>query len=275
MYIYDTIQNFDSAYSFDVTLDDLDEDKIRRFIRIARENRAFPLPLDVATIELLTYLDLMSKDGRITNAAILLFGKKPQRFLTSSAVKCVQFYGNVVEEPIPSYQIYRGDVFEMTDKATAFVMSSVDNWVGTREGPTASIPTRPELPPSAVQEAIVNAICHRDYASNASVQVMIFRNRVEILNPGMLPYGLTIKHLYDIHMSYPANPLLANAMYLNGYIEKVGTGTEDIIKKCSDYGLRTPEFQQDNGFKVIIWRNDTIDSSFVSNDTKADTKADT
>lgn len=44
-------------------------------------------------------------------------------------------------------------------------------------------------------------------------------------------------------------------MYWSGYIEKVGTGTEDIINQCKRYGLKTPEFQQDEDFKVIIWRS--------------------
>jgi predicted HTH transcriptional regulator len=168
----------------------------------------------------------------------------------------VQFYGNVVEKPMPSYQIYRGDVFELVNQATSFVMSRIDNWVGTRsQGDNAEVPTRPELPIDAVKEAIVNAICHRDYTSNASVQVMLFKDRLEILNPGTLPYGLTVQKLHGPHKSLPINPLLADPMYWSGYIEKVGTGTEDIINQCVKYGLKTPEFQQDEDFKVIIWRS--------------------
>ena len=167
----------------------------------------------------------------------------------------MQFYGNVVEKPMPAYQIYRGDVFELVDQATSFVMSRIDNWVGTREeGEKADIPTRPELPIDAVKEAIVNAVCHRDYTSNASVQIMLFRDRLEVWNPGTLPYGLTVQKLHGPHKSLPANPLLADPMYWNGYIEKVGTGTEDIINKCREYGLKTPEFYQEEDFRVVIWR---------------------
>ena len=105
------------------------------------------------------------------------------------------------------------------------------------------------------KEAIVNAICHRDYTSNASVQVMLFRDRLEVWNPGTLPYGLTVQKLHGPHKSLPANPLLADPMYWNGYIEKVGTGTEDIINKCREYGLKTPEFYQEEDFRVVIWRS--------------------
>lgn len=210
---------------------------------------------EVPANELLTHLDLIDENDRIANAAILLFGKKPQKYFITSEVKCVQLYGNVVRKPMPAYQIYRGDVFELVDQATSFVMSRVDNWVGTRdEGETASVPTRPELPIDAVKEAIVNAVCHRDYTSNASVQVMLFRNRLEIWNPGQLPYGLTVQKLQGPHKSLPTNPLIADPMYWKGYIEKVGTGTEDIIEKCRDYGLKTPEFYQEEDFRVVIWR---------------------
>ena len=189
----------------------------------------------------------------------LLFGKKPQKYFITSEVKCVQFYGNVVKKPMPAYQIYRGDVFELVDQATSFVMSRINNWVGTRaEGEKADIPTRPELPIDAVKEAIVNAVCHRDYTSNASVQVMLFRDRLEVWNPGTLPYGLTVQKLHGPHKSLPANPLLADPMYWNGYIEKVGTGTEDIINKCREYGLRTPEFYQEEDFRVVIWRTNEV-----------------
>ncbi len=83
---------------------------------------------------------------------------------------------------------------------------------------------------------------------------MLFRDRLEIWNPGVLPYGLTIQKLHGPHKSLPANPLLADPMYWNGYIEKIGSGTEDIINKCREYGLKSPEFYQDEDFKVIIWR---------------------
>ena len=80
-------------------------------------------------------------------------------------------------------------MFELVDQATSFVMSRLNNWTGTRsENGTASVPTRPELPLEAVQEAIVNAVCHRDYRSNGSVQVMLFRNRLEVWNPFSVPY---------------------------------------------------------------------------------------
>lgn len=247
---------FDAAWNEEATINDLDEDKARNFILMARSKRNFALAADTSLSILLQHLNLMDERGRIANAALLLFGKKPQRFFPSSEVKCIQFYGNVVERPAPSYQIYKGDVFELVNQATSFVMSRVNNWVGVRNSmETASVATHPEFPIEAVQEAIVNAVCHRDYTSNASVQVMLFRNRLEVWNPGQLPHELTIEDLYKPHRSSPPNILLAEPMYWNGYIEKVGSGTEDLVERCVNYGLKKPEFVQDANFQVTLWRN--------------------
>ena len=103
--------------------------------------------------------------------------------------------------------------------------------------------------------AIVNAICHRDYTSNASVQVMLFPDRLEVTNPGPLPKGMTVAKLKRRHKSIPVNPLLAQAMYLRGYIERVGSGTGDIIESCREKGLPPPVWEnEDDGFTVTLRR---------------------
>ncbi len=248
-------QPFDAAFDTNATLEDLDEDKMHEFIVMARAKRNFPLAENSSPKKLLTHLSLMDEKGRISNSAVLLFGKRPQKFFITSEVKCVQFFGNVVEKPLPSYQICRGTLFDMIDQATAFVIDRVDLAVGTRaEGKTASVPTDYELPPDAVKEAIVNAVAHRDYTSNGSVQVMLFRNRLEVWNPGQLPYGLTVSKLLEPHKSLPANPLIADPLFWTGYVDKVGTGTEDIVNLCKDKGLKTPEYHQEEDFRVVIWR---------------------
>ena len=88
----------------------------------------------------------------------------------------------------------------------------------------------------------------------SSVQVMLFKDRLEVWNPGKLPQGMTIAKLNKEHTSNPVNPVLANPVYLTGYIEQMGTGTTDIIDHCLEYGLRKPEFHQDDDFRVVIWR---------------------
>lgn len=97
---------FDAAYCMKATLSDLDSGRMARFIRTARRVRQFPLAEDASPEELLEHLDLLN-DGRPTNAAVLLFGKAPQKFLIASEIKCAHFHGREVEKPIPSHQVYR------------------------------------------------------------------------------------------------------------------------------------------------------------------------
>jgi predicted HTH transcriptional regulator len=160
-----------------------------------------------------------------------------------------------MRKPIPSYQTYKGTVFDLVDQAEDFVMSKITRSVGTRAaGPDA--PVEYELPREAVVEAIVNAVAHLDYASTASVQVMLFADRLEIWNPGELPTGLTPEALRIAHASVPRNPLLAEPLFLAHYIERAGTGTVDMIALCREVGLTEPAFEQRGGqFVTTLWRD--------------------
>lgn len=243
---------FDATFCRNASLDDLDTDKITRFLGLARRGRNFPLTGDTPPHEVLAHLNLLDK-GRPTNAAVLLFGKQPQRFLITSEVKCAHFHGYEVAKPIPSYQVYKGTVFELVDQAKDFVLSKIDLWVGTREKST-QVPTKYEIPQEVVAEAIVNAVVHRDYTSNASVQVMLFKDRLEVWNPGSLPPPLTPEILRGPHASVPHNPLLAEPMYLTQYIERMGTGIRDMIRRCRKAGLPEPEIRLDGGSFVLTIR---------------------
>lgn len=252
---------FDAALHPTATLEDIDEDKVRDFVRVARAKRGFRLQDGAAIQDIFTHLNLIEGD-RVTHAALLLFGKAPQRFFISSEVRCAHFHGTIVEKPIPSYKVFKGDVFELVDQAEDFVLSKLDYSVGTRtEG--ASIPGKYEIPREIILEAIVNAIAHRDYTENGSVQVMVFKDRIEVLNPGTLPLGWSPEKLKRPHASVPFNPLLAEPMYLKGYIERLGTGTADIVRIAKENKLREPIFEQMEDFKTVIFRPSTVEAPQV------------
>ena len=243
---------FDAAPCADAALDDLDFDWMTLFVRIARRARRFPLPEDVPPEGLLKHLNLLNK-GRLTNAAVLLFGKSPQRFLISSEIKCAHFHGTEVEKPISSYQVYKGTLFQLVEQAVDFVLGKIDRRVGTRSE-SARAPRTYEIPPEVVTEAVVNAVAHRDYTSNGSVQVMLFSDRLEVRNPGRLLPPLTLEELRVAHNSVPGNPLLAEPLYLAEYIERMGTGTLDMIRRCVEAGLPEPEFAVADGFVTTVRR---------------------
>ena len=148
----------------------------------------------------------------LLNAALMLFGSSPQQFCPSAVVKCEHYYGTEVVRPIPSHQIFGGTLFQQVDDAVDFVLSKLSRSVGGRmEGPAAEV--WPEIPNEAITEIIVNAVVHRDYDSAGSVQIAVFADRVEVVNPGSLPDQLTIADLAKPHVSIPVNPFLARPFF--------------------------------------------------------------
>jgi len=245
---------FDAAACPRATLADLSPKKVAEFLRLAQSRRDYALGPDTPMRDALVHLNLLDGD-RPSHAAVLLFANEPQRFLLTSFVKCLRFHGTEIRKPIPAYSDFRGTVFELVDQAVDFVMSKLDRSVGTR-AKSNQAPETYELPPDAVSEAIVNAIAHRDYASNASVQIMLFADRLEVWNPGHLPPSLTLDSLRRPHASVPRNPLIADPLFLTRYIERAGSGILDMIALCREAGLPAPEFRQDAGqFIQTIWRD--------------------
>lgn len=245
---------FDTSACDNATFHDLSRKRIDWFLAVARRERNFPLKQNTTTKALLTHLNLLEK-GKPTNAAMLLFGSAPQRFHRVAETKCVHCHGVEYRRPFASQQIYTGDVFEQADQAREFVLSKINRSVGFRAESNVA-PAVFELPPDAIGEAVINAIVHRDYHSNASVEVRLFSDRLEIWNPGRLPGTLTLDDLRHDHPSVPNNPLIAESLYLTRYIEKAGSGTQRMIELCLEAGLPEPQFEQRSGsFILTLWRN--------------------
>lgn len=245
---------FDASACPRASMADLSAEKMDAFLVKARHKRGYSVAPGTPLPDALAHLNLL--DGDTPNhAAVLLFAREPQRFLITSEVKCLHFHGTEVRKPIPSYQVYKGTAFELVDQSVDFVMSKLDRAVGTR-AVSNDVPVDYEIPRDAVAEAIVNAIAHRDYTSHASVQVMLFADRLEVWNPGHLPASLSFAALRRSHASVPRNPLLADPLFLAGYIERAGTGTVDMIALCATAGLPAPEFRQDDGqFVQTLFRH--------------------
>ncbi len=245
---------FDAAVCPDASIKDISPDKVRWFLDTARAERNFAVPPGATPRVALTHLNLLY-DGKPTHAAVLLFAKAPHRFLATVEIKCLHFHGTEVNKPIPSYQVYRGTAFELVDQAVDFVLAKLDHAVEPGKDTPASA-AQYDVPQWVVRESIVNAVAHRDYTSNAAVQVMLFADRLEVWNPGTLPPGLTFDMLRTEHPSIPKNPLVCEPMFLAHYVEKAGTGTLDMIALCRKAGLPEPDFEQRGGqFVSTIWRD--------------------
>lgn len=245
---------FDERPCGDATLADLDPAAVTDFVARARAERQFPLPPTTPTAEVLAHLHLLN-DGRPTNAAVLVFGREPQRFLPAAEVRCMHFHGTDIERPAPFYRIFKGTVFQQVDQAVDFVLSKLDLSIGVRSESNRA-PVREEIPRAVVAEAIVNAVAHRDYTSAGAVQVSVFADRVEVWNPGRLLAPLTPESLREPHGSVPRNARICEPLFLTRYIEKYGTGTLMMIRESRAHDLPEPDFAQRGGeFTAAIWRD--------------------
>ncbi|MBU2101425.1 DUF4062 domain-containing protein, partial [Patescibacteria group bacterium] len=167
---------FDERICVDAKMSDIDKDKVKWFLRVAREERKFPLNPKSSVTDVLIHLNLL-RDGKLTNAAILLFGKNPHNFFLQAEVKCLHLPGTEVCKPFLSYKVYSDNLFEQVDKAVGFAVDIIKQAViQQRHTPQFKRPF--EIPVFAIQEAIVNAVAHRNYNVTSGVQVMVFADRV-------------------------------------------------------------------------------------------------
>ena len=241
---------WDETVRADATLDDIDAEKVRKFLSRARSERQWEIDAQTPVEPALRQLNLI-KNGQLTIAALLLFGKNPQRFLLQAKLRCARFKGDDEVEFL-DLKVIESDITQQVEEAMAFVRRNT-SMAAQIEGKLERT-ERWEYPPDAVREAVTNAICHRDYADSGNVVVRVFDDRLEVSNPGGLPAGMTVEDLKQPHESKPRNKLVADAFFLIKYIEQFGTGIRRIINDCQEAGVPEPEFESRAGAFRIVFR---------------------
>ena len=242
-------------------LGDLERASVRKFLQQAKKTTREHLGSDAETATVVRHLGLFDS-GQLTNAGILLFGVSPDRFFPSSGIKCVHFHGTRGVPHILSNSVIEGSIMNIIEKATEFVMSRLDLRIGGRSRSGRAFHSD-EIPTEVVLEAIVNAVAHRDYASQARTQVMLFRDRVEIYNPGRLLAPLTESNLRQVHSSVVRNWGIVRALRQTRYMEEAGTGIRRMIAGCRNERLPEPKFDLTSGFRIILSRRRIEDSRHV------------
>ena len=113
----------------------------------------------------------------------------------------------------------------------------------------------PLIPPDALREILVNALIHRDYSiAGGDMSLAIFDDRVEIWSAGRLPGGITPEVLTRKHSSIRRNPIIAEAFYRAGLIEKWGRGTNRVVAQCRQHGIAAPEFGEVGGSVAVTFK---------------------
>jgi ATP-dependent DNA helicase RecG len=190
------------------------------------------------------------KDGKITLAGFLFFGKNPQRIKPALCIKCVAFYGNSLggSEYRDSRDI-TGTIPLLYDEGMAFFKR---NLLHTQQGQNFNTQGILEISEIAIQELLENALIHRDYIKNAPIRLLIFDNRIEIISPGSLPNSLTVEEVKYGNPVVRNNLMVSFAMYTLPY-RGLGSGLKRAFEQQPNIELyNDTEGEQ---FKVIIPRS--------------------
>ncbi len=242
------------------SLKDIDNEKIKAFLRKAKAERNFDIDENTPIIEALERLELL-KGGKLTNAAVLLFGKNPQKFFIVAETRCARFKGIEPVKPFIDMKVFGGSIIEQVDKSMAFALEHIPMKVYLAGKPERE--ERYEYPPDAIREAIINAICHRDYQVPSNIQIRIFDDRIEVWGAGPLPEPLTPEDLTEKHESILRNPMIAKCFFLIKFIEQWGTGTNDIMRMCIDWGLPEPLFEEVTRSLVVTFKKSKLTEEHI------------
>lgn len=237
------------------TLDDIDTAAVDYFFqkayiskRVSENTRNEDLRLSLEN------LDLITDDGYLKNATLLLFGKRPTKFFPSVEFKIGRFGKD--DADLVFQDVIVGNIIQMADKVMDVLKSkylvSPIHYEGLQRVELL------ELPEDSLREAIFNAIIHKDY-TGAAIQLSVYNDRLILWNEGSLPEGWDIKHLFEKHPSKPTNKTIATIFFKAGFIEAWGRGISKITNGFARANLKEPIFEEAFGgimVTVITKTND-------------------
>lgn len=181
----------------------------------------------------------------------MLFLKETMKYIPQAQVICALYKGTEKITVLDRKDLI-GDLVTIIDEAILFLKKHLNLRYEIKEIRRKEILEILEI---AIREAVVSAVCHRDYfEKGANVMVEIFDDQVEISNPGSLPHGMTLEDFGK--KSITRNPIIASLLHHIHYIEKMGTGINRMREACKEAGIPEPEFEI-TGFFTILFRRKT------------------
>jgi predicted HTH transcriptional regulator len=177
---------------------------------------------------------------RPTTGGMLLFGKDRPRWFPDAYLQVGRFRGTDRTEILDTAEI-RSHLPQAVEQALDFVRQQESKGIeihGARHEEQWSVPL------VAVREAIINAVVHADYAQRgAPIRVSVFEDRLEVENPGLLPFGLTLEDILR-GVSKLRNRVLGRVFKELGLIEQWGSGIGRMLSACREAGLPEPRFEE-------------------------------
>jgi len=245
MHLHSTGTSWDKTPAPDATMADIDPEKIKRYIRRSKDAGRRDVGDDEKPSEILKKLDLI-KAGKLTWAALFLFRKDSKYLRSQGLIHCGRFKEEII---VIDDRMIEGTIVEQIDEAMDFIRKNINvKFVITGR------PRREEVwdyPLEALREALINAVCHRDYTMPSNTEIRIYDDRLSIWNPGGLPLGITMEELLKPHGSVLRNKGIGAVLYDMGLIEQWGSGISKMQNLCTNAGIPKPDFKESQqGFQV-------------------------
>ena len=241
---------FDEMPTTNCSIQDLDIDAIKACFK--KVGKKFEEP---TALSLRLFLKKQSKSIP-SKGAILLFGKNRKEIFPHATIRCVRFSGITKDEVLDHQDI--DDYLPLAlDKIISFVHRNTK--LGAEIGPSIR-KNIAEYPPVVVKEAATNALIHTDYsAAGSQIQVAIFDDRIEITNPGALPFGLNLQDALQ-GVSQLRNRVIGRCFRELELIELWGSGLKRMISQCQKSGIAIPRFEElGHFFRVTLFnRRETV-----------------
>ncbi|NLE77801.1 MAG: transcriptional regulator [Chloroflexi bacterium] len=221
---------------------DLSDEIVAEYMEKRSERQRRPLTGPVGTV--LREISALDEAGEPTVTGLLLFGREPRVYLPQAGLAFVRFVGTEPKgrEGLAGYgrrEEINGPLPRLIEQAWRILWEEMRVEAVVRG---LEREERTEYPAFAVREALVNAVCHRDYRLRGRrIEVRMFDDRLEITSPGGLPGYITLDNIVDEHFS--RNPRLVSGLFQWGYIEELGLGIDRMIEAMVEAGHRPPHFR--------------------------------
>lgn len=228
---------------------DIDESKVRKFLQQIKgiEER----------VDLRRFLQnqglLWEGSAQVKNAAVMLFGKDLEKFIPQVKVSIAEFSSTEVTENFIKTEI-QDDLITLWQRVIFEIEKRTPVYSFVKGFSRVDVP---EYPPEAIREAIANAIVHRDYFDhNTEIFIKIFKDRLEILNPGGFPFqGYTWEEIEKSGASVRRNQIIANFFERYKLMEQEGRGLSRIKQAAKQHGLLEPKIEVTPKFFKITFYN--------------------
>ena len=200
-----------------------------------------------------------------TVGGILLFGRDRLAHFPDAWIQAGRFAGDDRTNIVDRADLQM-PLTETIPAAIAFIERHMA--AGVEIGPVRGAP-RWTLPPAAVREALVNAVAHADYSQRgAPIRIAIYNNRLEVENPGLLPFGLTLEDL-PRGVSKVRNRVIGRVFHELRLVEQWGSGVQRMVGTCKDAGLAPPVWEEiGNRLRVTMTTERVGEAAMDSTDQK-------